>query len=48
VIRAAILDGAIDVALCIKDSYLGKIKNKPTYYDPGEWHSIFDEEENKP
>lgn len=48
VIKAAILDGAITVALYTKDSYLGRIKSKPTYTDPGEWHSIFDEEENKP
>lgn len=46
-IRADILNKAIEECITIKKRYFGPY-SKPIIVDPGEWHSIFNEEENKP
>lgn len=44
--RADILNKAVEECINIKKYYFGPY-SKPKVVDPGEWHSIFDEEDKK-
>lgn len=46
-IRVDILNKAIEECIKIKKYYFGPY-SKPRIVDTGTWHSIFNEEENKP